>query len=74
MTESTTPPGRSKALSTLRVAELQEVAAELGIRGTAKMRKSDLVSAIRAARDGASAGHQTPARRQQRDTAPAKDT
>jgi len=74
VTESTTPPGRSKALSTLRVAELQEVAAELGIRGTAKMRKSDLVSAIRAARDGASAGHQTPARRQQRDTAPAKDT
>ena len=75
MTESTTTPGRSKALSALRLAELQALAGELGIKGTTKMRKSDLVTAIRAARDGASEGAQRPAGRQQKsDGAPAKDT
>ncbi|WP_022918233.1 transcription termination factor Rho [Ruania albidiflava] len=78
MTESTTSTGRSKALSTLRLAELQEVAAELGIRGTSKMRKSDLVTAIRAARDGGPGGQQPaskqqPARKQQKSAAPAKE-
>ncbi|WP_235912452.1 transcription termination factor Rho [Ruania zhangjianzhongii] len=73
MTESTTTPGRSKALSALRLAELQALAGELGIKGTAKMRKSDLVTAIRAARDGATDGGQRPAGRQQKtDNAPAK--
>ena len=74
MTESTTTPGRSKALSALRLAELQALAGELGIKGTTKMRKSDLVTAIRAARDGASDGGQRPAERQQKtDEASAKD-
>nr|WP_297427118.1 transcription termination factor Rho [uncultured Actinotalea sp.] len=43
---------RSGALSTLRLPELQALAAELGVTGTKGMRKSDLVSAIRERRDG----------------------
>ena len=74
MTESTTTSGRSKALSALRLAELQALAGELGITGTAKMRKSDLVTAIRAVREGASDGGKRPAGRQQKEAAaPAKD-
>ncbi|WP_250447795.1 transcription termination factor Rho [Actinotalea sp. C106] len=40
-------PSRSGALSSLRLPELQALAAELGMQGTAGMRKGDLVSAIR---------------------------
>jgi transcription termination factor Rho len=43
---------RSGALSTLRLPELQALAAELGVTGTKGMRKSDLVSAIRERREG----------------------
>jgi transcription termination factor Rho len=43
---------RSGALSTLRLPELQALAAELGVPGTKGMRKSDLVSAIRERREG----------------------
>src|SRR5689334_6709044 len=39
---------RTGSLSALRLPELQAVAAQLGIRGTARMRKSDLVEAIKA--------------------------
>lgn len=39
--------GRSGALSTLRLPELQALAAELGVPRTSAMRKSDLVTAIR---------------------------
>ncbi|HET7303293.1 MAG TPA: transcription termination factor Rho [Segeticoccus sp.] len=49
-------PRRSGALSTMRLAELQGLASSMGISGTAKMRKSDLVSAIRARRAGEPAG------------------
>jgi len=48
-------PRRSGALSTMKVAELQGLAASMGITGTAKMRKGDLVSAIKARQSGASA-------------------
>ncbi|HET8599531.1 MAG TPA: transcription termination factor Rho, partial [Segeticoccus sp.] len=47
-------PRRSGALSTMRLAELQGLASSMGISGTAKMRKSDLVTAIRARRAGES--------------------
>ena len=40
------------SLSTLRIAELQAVAAQLGLKGTGRMRKSDLVAAIREAGGG----------------------
>ncbi|WP_409485148.1 transcription termination factor Rho [Arsenicicoccus dermatophilus] len=43
---------RTTALSAMRLPELQAVAAEMGIPGTAKMRKSDLVAAIRERRGG----------------------
>lgn len=43
---------RSGALSTLRLPELQQVAGQLGIKGTGKMRKSELVAAIKDARSG----------------------
>lgn len=39
---------RSGALSTLRLPELQALASQLGVKGTSKMRKSDLVDVIRA--------------------------
>src|SRR4051794_39497144 len=55
---------RTVNLSTLRLPELQAVAAQLGISGTARMRKSDLVEAIKARESGggsAPAADPTPA-------------
>jgi transcription termination factor Rho len=43
---------RPGSLSSLRLPELQAVAAQLGISGTARMRKSDLVAAIMARQNG----------------------
>ena len=40
-------------LAAMRVADLQSLAAELGIKGSARMRKSQLIDAITAARAGA---------------------
>ncbi|MFX4285434.1 transcription termination factor Rho [Janibacter sp. G349] len=48
-------PRRSGALSAMRLAQLQQLASSMGITGTAKMRKSDLISAIRAQQSGSSA-------------------
>ncbi|MGW3546323.1 transcription termination factor Rho [Janibacter hoylei] len=48
-------PRRSGALSSMRLAQLQQLASSMGITGTAKMRKSDLVAAIRAQQSGSSA-------------------
>ncbi|MGO1316279.1 MAG: transcription termination factor Rho [Cellulomonadaceae bacterium] len=45
------------AISAMRIPELQAVAAQLGVKGTSKMRKSDLVEAITKAR-----GNGAPAR------------
>jgi len=52
--ESAAPSGRSRSgsLSSLRLPELQAVAVQLGISGTARMRKSDLVAAITARQNG----------------------
>ena len=50
-------PKRAAGLSTMRLAELQGLAASLGMTGTAKMRKGDLVTAIK----GRQAGGSTPA-------------
>ena len=44
---------RTGSLSALRLPQLQALASELGLSGTAKMRKSDLVEAITARRQGA---------------------
>ncbi|WP_028047493.1 transcription termination factor Rho [Cellulomonas sp. URHE0023] len=41
---------RGAAISTLRLPELQAMASELGVKGTSKMRKGDLVQAISDAR------------------------
>ncbi|PFG40691.1 transcription termination factor Rho [Georgenia soli] len=63
MTETVDAPNtgtagsRRGSLTTLRLPELQALAGEMGLKGTAKMRKSDLVAAIREARgDGNGAG------------------
>ncbi|MBX9246446.1 Rho termination factor N-terminal domain-containing protein, partial [Actinotalea ferrariae] len=53
---------RGAALSTLRLPELQALAAELGVPKTSAMRKSDLVTAIRERRSGGAAT-QRPAER-----------
>ena len=64
MTDTTTvtapvaPNGSSRSvtgLSAKRLPELQAIAAELGISGTGKMRKSDLVAAIGSRRSGSTA-------------------
>ncbi|TQJ49896.1 transcription termination factor Rho [Phycicoccus sp. SLBN-51] len=48
----TEKPRRSGALSTMRLAELQGLASSMGITGTAKMRKGDLITAIKARQSG----------------------
>ena len=48
-------PKRAASLSTMKLAELQGLAGSLGLTGTAKMRKGDLVTAIRGHQSGASA-------------------
>ena len=47
-------PRRSGALTAMRLAELQGLASSMGISGTAKMRKGDLVAAIKARQNGES--------------------
>jgi transcription termination factor Rho len=47
-------PKRSGSLSTMKLAELQGLAGSLGLTGTAKMRKGDLVIAIRGRQSGVS--------------------
>jgi transcription termination factor Rho len=44
---------RAGSLSTMRLAELQSLAGSLGVTGTAKMRKGDLVTAIKGRQSGA---------------------
>ncbi|WP_207023639.1 transcription termination factor Rho [Phycicoccus sp. DTK01] len=62
----------------MRLAELQGLASSMGISGTAKMRKGDLVTAIRARQNGesgpAATGEQPVARRSRRAEAPASRT
>ena len=43
---------RSAGISALRLPELQAMASDLGVKGTSKMRKGDLVQAISDARGG----------------------
>ena len=59
MTDTTEIPAAEPAtvgtgadLSTLRLPQLQAVASQLGISGTARMRKSQLLEAIRARQEG----------------------
>ncbi|TGY75825.1 Rho termination factor N-terminal domain-containing protein, partial [Cellulomonas shaoxiangyii] len=40
------------SISAMRLPELQALASQLGVKGTSKMRKGDLVQAISAARSG----------------------
>ncbi|MFQ6170067.1 transcription termination factor Rho [Oryzobacter sp. R7] len=47
-------PRRSGALTAMRLAELQGLASSMGISGTGKMRKGDLVAAIKARQNGES--------------------
>ncbi|MDM7855750.1 transcription termination factor Rho [Cellulomonas alba] len=48
------PASGATGISALRLPELQAMAAQLGVKGTSKMRKGDLVAAITAARGGSS--------------------
>lgn len=51
-TIDTAARGGSGSIAALRLPELQALAGELGVKGTSKMRKGDLVQAITAARGG----------------------
>jgi len=54
VTETTdTTASRGGSLTSLKLAELQQLAGSLGITGTSRMRKGDLVTAIQEARGGA---------------------
>ena len=55
---SATKPARKRSagLSGMVLAELQGLAGELGISGTAKMRKGQLIEAIKERQDGGSGG------------------
>jgi len=64
--------GPSGGLSGKVLAELQQIAAELGIKGTARMRKSDLIEAIKAAR-GEATDTQKPAETQSAEKQPASN-
>jgi transcription termination factor Rho len=66
-------PRRSGALSTMKVAELQGLAASMGITGTAKMRKGDLVTAIKARQSGAAVPAEGSAPAAERNAAPAAE-
>ncbi|MGV8977686.1 MAG: transcription termination factor Rho [Cellulomonas sp.] len=57
---STGGSARSAAISTLRLPELQVLAAQLGVPGTSKMRKSDLMDAIKSKRAGGRAHTAAP--------------
>lgn len=61
---------RAGAISTLRLPELQALASELGVTGTSKMRKSDLVDAIKEKRAG---GRPSAARAKRASTAVATE-
>jgi transcription termination factor Rho len=65
-------PKRVGGLSTMKLAELQGLAGGLGLTGTAKMRKSDLVTAIRARQSGGSSS--APAVAASSPSAPAAQT
>ncbi|TQL01271.1 transcription termination factor Rho [Cellulomonas sp. SLBN-39] len=52
-TTSTAGGSAGGSISTMRLPELQALASQLGVKGTSKMRKGDLVQAISAARSGA---------------------
>jgi transcription termination factor Rho len=55
-TDQAAPKRRGTGLSAMLLPELQKVASGLGISGAGKMRKSQLVDAIGAARSGSAAG------------------
>jgi len=66
-------PARRAPLSQLRLGQLQELATSLGVPGTATMRKSDLLAAIRAEQGGAAgAGRPVPAQEAPAQEAPAR--
>ena len=66
MTDTTTleaaPARRSGSLTAMKLAELQGLASSMGITGTAKMRKGDLVDAIKTRQNGGSAPAATSSR------------
>ena len=47
MTDTTVAADQGATLSAMKLAQLQALAAELGVSGTARMRKADLIEAIR---------------------------
>ena len=62
---------RGNGLSGMLLPELQRLAAELGISGTGRMRKGDLVAAISARQVGGGAGDGAPSAAAPRGDAPA---
>ncbi|WP_257210306.1 Rho termination factor N-terminal domain-containing protein, partial [Actinomyces ruminis] len=59
------------SLSTMRLAELQQLASSMGLKGTSRMRKSELIAAIREHQSGNTAA---PAAQPTESTEPAAPT
>ncbi len=55
--------GQARGLSAMLLPELQQVAQSIGITGTARMRKSQLIAAIEERRQGGGSGEASPAGR-----------
>ena len=72
MTEISDAATKTGALSALRLAELQQLAQSMGITVDSKMRKADLVSAIRARRGGGAAASAPRTASSARQAAPAQ--
>ncbi len=60
LTAATDNTPKRRGLSALRLAELQSMAADMGISGTSTMRKGDLITAIKTRESGGSAAPSTP--------------
>jgi transcription termination factor Rho len=64
---------RTGAISALRLPELQALASQLGVKGTSKMRKSDLVDAIKSTQGGGSGRSAAASKAPAASAAPARE-
>ncbi|WP_062523058.1 transcription termination factor Rho [Demequina silvatica] len=69
MTDTTVAPDQTATLTAMKLPQLQALAAELGVSGTARMRKKDLIDAIK---NGGVVPAKAPAAEKAPSTTPAK--
>ncbi|WP_211489915.1 Rho termination factor N-terminal domain-containing protein, partial [Georgenia thermotolerans] len=72
--QSASRSGRGGSLTTMRLPELQALASEMGLKGTTKMRKSDLIAAIRERRGEGAASAEKSAKADKTEKTPAAES